>query len=195
MMAGNLHRSSSKTAASYATEEDFNQLFAAEINDLFRLSFQLTADVKKAEQCLILAMKDCSGARTIFRDFARVWARRMVIRNAIRLVESSDSDGVCDVQSSGLENENHLKMAPVLDLPEFDRLAFVICGLEHLSIQDCALLLRKSPKDVNEAIARAENQLASGVSLCRRPLDTSDSRHSLRRTATTPPFIFQGLAP
>ena len=193
-MAGNLQRNSIKAAASYATEDDFNQLFTAEIDDLFRLSFQLTADVTKAEQCLVLAMKDCSGARTIFGDFARVWARRMVIRNAIHLIPSADSNSACVVQSSELHNENHLKMAPVLDLPEFDRLAFVICALEHLSIKDCALLLRKSPKDVNEAIARAENQLASRESRRRSSFDTSDSRHSLRRTVTTPPFILHGLA-
>lgn len=194
MMTGNLQRSSSKTA-SYATEDDFNQLFTAEIDGFVRLSLQLTADPKKAEQCLVLAMKDCRGAKSTFRDFARVWARRMVIRNAIHLIPSADSDSACDVQSSELRNENHLKMAPVLDLPEFDRLAFVICALEQLSIQDCALLLRKSPKDVSEAIARAENQLASRGSRGRSSFDTSDSRHSLRRTVTTPPFIFHGLAP
>jgi DNA-directed RNA polymerase specialized sigma24 family protein len=49
----------------------------------------------------------------------------------------------------------------VLELPEFDRLVFVICVLERLSILDCALLLRKSPKDVNNAIVRATNQIAS----------------------------------
>ena len=179
---------------SYATEDDFNQLFTAEVNDFFRLSLQLTADARKADRCLTLAMKDCSGAKTIFRDFARVWARRMVIRNAIHLLQSIDSDSACDEQSSGLQNENHLKMTPVLGPPEFDRLAFVICVLEHFSIQDCALLLRKSPKDVNEAIARAENQLAFAVSRCRSSFDTSDSRHSPQSTFTALPFIFQGLA-
>jgi hypothetical protein len=49
----------------------------------------------------------------------------------------------------------------ILSLPDFDRLVFVICVLERYSILDCALLLTRSPKDVNEARVRASNQVAS----------------------------------
>jgi hypothetical protein len=49
----------------------------------------------------------------------------------------------------------------ILDLPDFDRLVFVICVLERYSILDCALLLRRSPKDVHDARVRATNQVVS----------------------------------
>ena len=193
MMTGNLRRDLSKTR-SYATEDDFRRLFSAEINDFLRLSLQLTANVEKAERCLILAMKDCSRTQTIFKDFSRIWARRTIIRNAIHLIQSDDLDTASDPQSSELQNENQWKMESVPRTAEFARLAFVICAVEHLSVQDCALLLGRSPRDVNEAIVRAENQITSGAPHCRISFDISDSRHSPKRTFVVPTLIFQGLA-
>lgn len=192
-MTGTLRRNSRKTT-SYATEDDFRLLFSAEISDFFRLSLQLTSNQEKAERCLILAMKDCSRAQTIFIDFARVWARRMISRNAIHLIQSDGLETACGSQSTELQNENQRKMAPALGPAELARLAFVICAVEHLSVQDCALLLGKSPRDVNEAIVRAGSQITSGAPHCRASFDISDSRHSQARTSVVPPFIFQGLA-
>src|SRR6516162_9709058 len=88
------HRRNSNAPRVYATEEDFQQLFFAEITDLFRLSLQLTANAEKAERCLVDAMRDCFGNSAISRKFARVWAHRMIIRNAIRLVLGVDDDGI-----------------------------------------------------------------------------------------------------
>ena len=161
------HRRSANETHSFATDGDFEQLFVAEMTDFFRLSLQLTANAEMADRCLIYAMRDCFGKSTISRRFARVWARRMVIRNAIRLVLGIDNDNACDagcefhMQPSGYRTEELRESVAVLDLPDVDRLAFVICFLERLSILDCALLLRKSPKDVNDAIARAAKRVAS----------------------------------
>ena len=47
----------------------------------------------------------------------------------------------------------------MLDIPEFDRLVFVICVLERYSMLDCALLLGRSPRDINEARQRVGNQV------------------------------------
>lgn len=152
---------------SYATDDDFEQLFVAEITDFFRLSLQLTATAQKAHRCLIHAMRDCFGKSTISRGFARVWARRMIMRNAIRLVLGIDND-----TASETESELHLQPSKyrivelqesvaILELSDFDRLAFVICVLERLLILDCALLMRSSPNDVNAAIIRVTNRIAS----------------------------------
>ena len=160
-------RRASREARSYATDDDFQQLFAKESTSFYRLSLQLTADAEKAERCLNRAMRDCIGRCNISRNFAQVWARRMVIRNAIRLILEIDNDIAC-----GTESEFHLQASEyrieelresvaVLDLPHLDRLVFVICVLERLSILDCALLLRRSPKDVNDAVERATNRVAS----------------------------------
>jgi len=159
------YRRNSNETRHYATDEDFQRLFETEITDLFRLSLQLTADSEMAERCLILAMRECFGRTDIGRDFLRIWARRMLIQNAIRQVLGIDND-------SGSHTGRDLHLQPtrygieelresiaVLELPNFDRLVFVICVLERLSILDCALLLRRSPKDVSEAIVRAMNQV------------------------------------
>ena len=154
----------SNRSRSYATKDDFQQLFTTEANDLFRLSLQLTADTEKAERCLILAMKYCFGTNTIFKDFAYVWARRMVIRSAIQLAFDVDRNSANDAETEfhlhpdALHIDHQLESMVVLHLPRFDRLAFVICVFERLSTSDCALLLRTSPKDVNEAIVRAANR-------------------------------------
>jgi hypothetical protein len=161
------HRQKSNETRSYATDADFQELSTREMTDFFQLSFQLTADANKAERCLTLAMKDCFGTSTILKGFARTWARRMVIKRAIQLVLGINNEFARDAESEFHLQPNRYPIevlresVAILALPEFDRLAFVICVLERLSILDCALLLRKSPKDVSDATARATNQIAS----------------------------------
>ena len=54
-------------------------------NDLYRLSFQLTGDHDKAEQCFVAGRDDCVKAATrVFKEWARSWTKRTVIQNAIR---------------------------------------------------------------------------------------------------------------
>jgi len=91
----------------------------------------------------------------------------MVIRNAIQIVLGIDNefarDTECEfhLQASRYRIDELRESFAILDLAEVDRLVFVICVLERLSILDCALLLRKSPKEVNDAIMRATHQIAS----------------------------------
>jgi DNA-directed RNA polymerase specialized sigma24 family protein len=90
----------------------------------------------------------------------------MVIRNAIQLILGIDNDPASDagsefqLQPSEYRIEDLRQSVAILNLPDLDRLAFVICVLERLSVLDCALLLKRSPRDVCEAIARATNRLA-----------------------------------
>ena len=150
-----------------AEPEDFERIFAKQNTDLFRLSLQLTADAEKAETCLILAMRDCFFRSSVSRDRAYAWARRMVIRNAIRVVWGRSNDVTDEaglefqLQPSEFAVESLRESLAILTLPEFDRLAFVICFLERYSILDCALLLRKTPQEVHEAILRATDQILS----------------------------------
>jgi DNA-directed RNA polymerase specialized sigma24 family protein len=149
----------------YATPEDFEQLFAKQKIELLRLSLQLTVNAAKAEKCLILAMRDCLSRSTVSKDRVRTWARRMVIRNAIRLVwempnELADESGFeFQLQPSGLPLEALQDSVEILTLPNLDRMAFVICVLERYSILDCALLVGKSPQEVYEAMVRAKRRL------------------------------------
>ena len=91
----------------------------------------------------------------------------MVIRNAIRLVWGTLNDILGEsglefhLQPSDLPLEALRESLVILTLPDLDRLAFVICVLERYSILDCALLLRKAPQEVHDAIVRATNHVVS----------------------------------
>ena len=151
----------------YAVNDEFQQLFATEMTDIFRLSLNLTADTETAERCLILAMGECLQSNCVFnsRELSRAWARRVVIRNAIHLVQAEESrkpGGSLSGTTSYVQSQPNRYRATavpeslaVLNLPDFDRLVYVICVLEHYSVAHCALLLSRSEKDVNDARVRA----------------------------------------
>jgi len=149
----------------YAAAEDFEQFFATQNTDLVRLSLQLTADAEKAERCLIFAMRDCFFRSNVLKDQVETWARRMVMRNAIRLVWGMSNDILVKSGSEFISQPSYCspealrKSVAILTLPDLDRLAYVICVLERYSILDCALLLRKTPRETYEAIARATSQV------------------------------------
>ncbi len=97
----------------------------------------------------------------------RIWARRMVIRNAVRLIWGTPHDIGDDsalefqLQARDYPLEKLRESVAILTLPDLDRLCFVICVLERYSILDCALLLRKTPQEVHAAILRATDQVVS----------------------------------
>jgi hypothetical protein len=173
----------------YATAEDFQRLFAREMTDLLRLSLHLTADAERAETCLILAMKECFDNGAVSKEWAHIWARRTVVRNAIRLVLGAERAIPIDIYGEA-EPDFHLQPSEyriealrdsleILALPDFDRLVFVICVLERYPILDCALLLKRSPKDVNNARVRAINQVV---------LAEERNRHESATTFSTRPY-------
>ena len=152
----------------FATTDDYQRLFAREMANLFRLSLLLTADAENAECCLILAMRECLTTSTVSKKWALKWARRMVVRNAIRLVEGTKCampNDTCSegpdlhLQPSAYRIEAMQDARAILTLPDFERLVFVICVFEQYPILDCALLLRRFPKDVNDARLRAINRV------------------------------------
>ena len=167
MLQTKAHRVNNTVNARFATAEDFECLFVKQTTDLLRLSLHLTADAEKAERCLILAMRDCFFRSIIAKDQVYNWVRRMVIRNAVRLIWGTPTDLLADpaqefqLQPAGYPREVIVESVEILALPDLDRLAFVICILERYSILDCALLLRKTPQEVQEAVLRAADQVVS----------------------------------
>jgi DNA-directed RNA polymerase specialized sigma24 family protein len=149
----------------YAAAQDFERLFAKESIDLLALALHLTTDAEKAERCVILAMRDCVFRSSISNNRIHTWARRMVMRNAIRLVWGTPNDILGEsgfefhLQPSDFPLEALRDSVAILTLPDLDRLAFVICVLERYSILDCALLLGRAPQEVYDAVLRATNQV------------------------------------
>ena len=152
----------------YASKEEFDSVFECERVSLQTLALLLTANSEAAKQCLIRAFRECMTSCSVSKEWVLIWARRAVIRNAISLimgsvgqsfVNTNDADNGLIVFSPDDSLGAIATSESILDLPAFDRFVFVICVLERYSIQDCALLLGKSPAEVSEVRHRAGNRV------------------------------------
>jgi len=158
---------STETSRAYATRIEFCRVFAENMDNLHLLSFLLTADLAKAEECFVSGLEDCIEGTYVFRDWAQSWARRTIIQNAIRmLAPRKDHSAVADVPSdavscsSGRTQDADYAIARILRLEHFERFVFVMSVLEKYSDQDCSVLLGCSRQDVGETRMRALLHLA-----------------------------------
>lgn len=153
----------------YATKSDFCRIFEQDMKSLYLLSLLLTADAPKAEQCFVSGLDDCADGNQVFKEWAHSWARRAIIKNAIRLVapdganlspERNGSRRATNVFSEQTRNELKVDMAALLELDAFERFAFVMSVLEGYSDRECALLLGCTRDTLIEARSRALQQVA-----------------------------------
>jgi DNA-directed RNA polymerase specialized sigma24 family protein len=151
----------------YAIASDFCRIFREDMKSLYMLSLMLTADRDKAEQCFSSGLGDSVKANRVFREWARSWARRMIIQNAIRMIrptpERAGMQNQVPAGPSGeaVKSESNASIAAVLALPAFERFVFVMSVLERYSDQDCSVLLGCSRHDVVLARTQAAEHLAS----------------------------------
>jgi hypothetical protein len=153
----------------YASKEEFASVFESERAGLRRLALLLTANSEAAKRCLLRAFRECVARSSVSREWVLSWARRMVICNAISLVIGSG--GRSFVNTNDAADNGLASFSPddllgpigtpesICGLPEFERFVFVICVLERYSIHDCALLLGKSPREVNDVRNRVSKQV------------------------------------
>jgi len=138
-------------ATPYPTVTDFLRNFNEEMHSLYLLSFLLTADHDKAEQCLVSAMGECMEGIGVFMDWARSWTRGAVLKHAIQIIkpvpERTDSISFVTLKRSATPAENN-PFAAILLLDDFERFVFVMSILEEQSDEECAILLRCSRRDV-----------------------------------------------
>src|ERR1700739_404695 len=138
-------------ATPYPTVTDFFRTFNEEMNSLYLLSFLLTADHDKAEQCLVSAMGECGDGIGTPTDLARSWTRGAVLKHAIRMImpapEQTDHVSFISLKRSATPVENN-PFAPILLLDTFERFVFVMSILEGQSDEECAIRLRCSRRDV-----------------------------------------------
>jgi hypothetical protein len=158
---------SAETSRAYATRIEFCRVFAENMDNLHLLSFLLTADLAKAEECFVSGLEDCVEGTYVFRDWAQSWTRRTIIQNAIRMlaprkshptVADAPSDAV--TCSFGRIQDTDYAIARILRLERFERFVFVMSVLEKYSDQDCSVLLGCSRQDVGETRIRALLHLA-----------------------------------
>ena len=151
----------------YASHEDFHSIFNDDLKELYQLSFLLTRDSAKAERCLVSGLEDCVSGNRVFREWARSWAKRTIIQNAIRELKPRPSRSNSPLPGAMFSNNEHsrgpgghFEIDAVVQLADFDRFVFVMSVLEHYSEHDSALLLGCSARDVREGRTRALKELA-----------------------------------
>jgi hypothetical protein len=152
-----------KTLTPYATNADFCRIFHAEMSSLYLLSLLLTADCNKAEKCFLQSLEDSAGSPSVFKEWARSWARRMIIHNAIRLIDPRPADRISTLHPAprGSVANVQAEIAAVVDIPVFERFVFVLSVFERFSDQHCSVLLNCSRREVaagrNCALRRIAN--------------------------------------
>jgi DNA-directed RNA polymerase specialized sigma24 family protein len=152
----------------YATREDFLKIFDEDLNGLYQLSFLLTGDHQKGERCFVAGIEDCAEENRVFMEWARGWAKRVIVKNAIRAVNPRRSQSTSSALPTVFSHNpqpsgpiGHFHVDAVLRLADFERFVFVLCVLEHYREYECALLLGCSASEVREARTRALAELAS----------------------------------
>lgn len=166
----------------HARKEEFVSLFERERVSLEGLALLLTGNSEAAKRCLVRAFRDCTASSSVSNEWMLGWTRRMVIRSAIRLFMGSGNQS--SVNANDDADDELVAFFPdddwsrafagygsIASLPDLDRFVFVICVIERYSMLDCALLLRRSPRDINEARQRVSKQVGkideiSNISQC-----------------------------
>ena len=181
-------------ATPYASSADFCRIFDEDMNDLYLLSLLLTADREKAEQCFVSGLEDAVEGNPVFKEWARSWARRAIIQNAVRAINPrpaergrSHSSSV-DNNDQALPTQQQVEIAGVLELESFDRFVYVMTVLERYSDHECSLLLGCARRDVLAARTRALQQLGSAMELQYKLLPNAKSQSSVLRERSSSVF-------
>jgi hypothetical protein len=152
----------------YTSREDLRRIFTEDLDGLCQLSFRLTRDPQKAPQWIVGGLEDCLAGNPVFRGWARSWAKRAIVQNAIRelkprpgLSNSPTAAAIfLDFDQLSSSPPHHFEIDAVFGLEDFERFVFVMSVLEHYSQYDGALLLGCSVPEVREAHTGALSHLA-----------------------------------
>jgi hypothetical protein len=162
-------RINSERAIGYATAASFIEIYNEEMHSLFLLSILLTADLEKAEQCFVGALEECLDGVDVFMEWARLWARRAIIKRAIKLVNPVPEQPKRQ-PSNGIQwhstpvNDNLI--GAIFTLGAFERFVFVVSLLERQSDEDCSALLSCRRRDIQLARVQALKRLPDTDGSC-----------------------------
>jgi hypothetical protein len=153
----------------YASSDDFRRVFEEDMDSLYVLSFLLTADREMAERCFVSGLEDAVEGNPVFKEWARSWARRVIIVSAVRAIsprpmEETGRSSFALVSGNGKTPPvEQVEIAAVLALEPFERFVYVMTILERYSDQDCSFLLGCARRDVVAARTRAFEQIGSAM--------------------------------
>lgn len=165
-------------APRYATVADFCGIFTEEMHSLYLLSFMLTADNHKAEQCFVNGMVASGQEIDAFIEWARAFARPAILKHAIRIImptpEHTDNFSFISLKRAARPGRTNL-FAAIMALNAFERFVFVMSILEGQSDDECSTLLRCSKRDVMIARELAIKRLASTDKDCDQSNEALDA--------------------
>src|SRR6266542_167996 len=89
--------------AEYAVAGDFCQIFDQDMSSLYLLSLLLTGDHEKAEQCFVSGLENAVNRNRVFKEWARSWARRVIIQNALHIMNPRPGVEIGALNSTSIE--------------------------------------------------------------------------------------------
>jgi DNA-directed RNA polymerase specialized sigma24 family protein len=183
----------------YALRSDFCRIFESDMNSLYLLSFLLTGDRMIAEQCFVGGLHIAQEGNQVFKEWAESWARRAIIQNAIRMIRprvANDTTQLTTASSDNNARTERAEIAGIVELPVFERFAFVMSVLESYSDQQCSLLLGCTRGDVAAARIRALERLGKFADLQDKLVNIASSLKVRRGNSESAPQLtaFSSLA-
>jgi DNA-directed RNA polymerase specialized sigma24 family protein len=158
------HKKGPVRANEYASAEDFCRIFKNEMTGLYCLALALTGDPDEAEQCFVGGLEECISGNAVFKEWARSWSKRVVIKKAVQLVRPPPGKNglAAAAQTQGEPGSGAaLVLAALGQLQPFDRFVFVMSVLEGYSVGECAALLACPASEVTKARIRAVEEIRS----------------------------------
>ncbi len=150
----------------YARPTDFYRIFNDDLDGLHTVSLLLTADTQKADQCFVAGLEDCLEGNPVFRDWAKTWAKRTVIKNAIRLMSPGTAAKIPPAKNNGTRGAVPAAescASAILQLPAFQRFVYVMSVLEKYPDRECALLLGCRVEEIVRSRTRALRNIAHQI--------------------------------
>lgn len=99
----------------------------------------------------------------MFREWARSWSKRAIVKRAIRMMAPAPEDPrpAAMVSHDPVSGEHGALVEAVVALAPFQRFVFVMAVLEGYSVTECALLLGCPAREVVVARTEAIQQVSS----------------------------------
>ncbi len=118
--------------------------------------------MRKAEECFLAGLAESTDGSVVYNAWADSWARRNIVKNAIRAVLAQDTRrGVGSTQSTQDVALVREPLAFVVRLAPVERLVFVMSVLERYSDAECAALLSLTREAVEDARVQAMRGITS----------------------------------
>lgn len=161
---------SEDTARVNGSREDCCRIFDEDLNGLYQLSLLLTRDPQRAERCFVAGL-DCATEHSLFGEWARSGAKRIIVENAIQELKPrprqshSSSPAIVFPYIGQLSSgpDGYFELEAILALEDFERFVFVIFVLERHSAYECVLLLECAVSEIRDARIRPLEELINSL--------------------------------